>query len=123
MQIFLKMTIYFHSKNGKSCIHPSPFDFEGLPYPRVMWYPPFFIKRTVKDVKRSPIYHISLSFAFWNDRQGIILYHYITKKYYETKSQCNIIIPTPPHQFSNRSSKTFKSIITIIIVFRNLRKH
>ena len=31
---------------------PSPSDFDGLPYPRVRWYPRFFfIKMTAKDVK------------------------------------------------------------------------
>ena len=31
---------------------PSPSDFDGLPYPRVRWYPHFFfMKMTAKDVK------------------------------------------------------------------------
>ena len=31
---------------------PSPSDFYGLPYPRVIWYPNFFfMKLTAKDVK------------------------------------------------------------------------
>ena len=31
---------------------PSPCDFDGLPYPRVRWYPQFFLlKMTAKDVK------------------------------------------------------------------------
>ena len=31
---------------------PSPSDFDGLPYPRVRWYPQFFfMKMTTKDVK------------------------------------------------------------------------
>ena len=31
---------------------PSPSDFDGLPYPRVRWYPQFFfVKMTAKDVK------------------------------------------------------------------------
>ena len=31
---------------------PPPSDFDGLPYPRVRWYPHFFfMKMTAKDVK------------------------------------------------------------------------
>ena len=43
MQIFVKMAIFLFSKNWKGCINPlSPSDFDGLPYPRVRWYPQFF---------------------------------------------------------------------------------
>ena len=33
---------------------PSPSDFDGLPYPRIRWFPQFgffFMKMTTKDVK------------------------------------------------------------------------
>ena len=45
-------------KTEKGCIHPSPSDFNGLPYPSGKVVPPFFfIKMTAKDVKekRLPI--------------------------------------------------------------------
>ena len=39
-------------KTEKVASTPSPSDFDGLPYPRVRWYPQFFfMKMTAKDVK------------------------------------------------------------------------
>ena len=53
MQILFQNGDFMFSKNWKGCINsPSPSDFDGLPYPRVRWYPQFFfMKMTAKDVK------------------------------------------------------------------------
>ena len=38
-------------KTEKVASTPPPSDFDGLPYPQVMWYPQFFfMKMTAKDV-------------------------------------------------------------------------
>ena len=43
MQIFFKMANFKCLKIEKGCIHPpQAYDFDGLPYPRVSWYPQFF---------------------------------------------------------------------------------
>ena len=51
MQIFFKI-LKIVLKVKRSQQPPSPFDFDGLPYPRVRWYPQFFfMKMTAKDVE------------------------------------------------------------------------
>ena len=43
MQIFFKMANLCFLKTEKvATTPPSPSDFDGLPYPRVRWYPQFF---------------------------------------------------------------------------------
>ena len=52
MQIFFKWRIFCFLKTEKVASTPSHSDFDGLPYPRVRWYPQFvFMKMTAKDVK------------------------------------------------------------------------
>ena len=52
MQIFFKMANLCFLKTEKVATTPPPSDFDGLPYPRVRWYPKFvFMKMTAKDVK------------------------------------------------------------------------
>ena len=39
---FFKMANLCFLKNENAASTPSPSDFDGLPYPRVRWYPQFF---------------------------------------------------------------------------------
>ena len=53
MQIFffkLRINVFLKLKRLQQTASPS--DFDGLPYPRVRWYPQhFFLKMTAQDVK------------------------------------------------------------------------
>ena len=51
MHIFFKMAKKCFLKTEKVTTTPAPSDFDGLPYPRIRWYPFFFLKMTAKDVK------------------------------------------------------------------------
>ena len=62
------------SKNWKKVAStPSPSDFDGLPYPRVRWYPHFFFKKmTPKDVKEITYMPLVTLFSAL-ERQGKIV--------------------------------------------------
>ena len=48
----MQLSVNVFLKLKRSHQPPSPSNFDGLPYPRVRWYPQFFfIKMTAKDVK------------------------------------------------------------------------
>ena len=67
------------SKNWKGRNNPpgpSPSDFDGLPYPRVRWYPQFFfMKMTAKDVKEITYMPLVTFFSVlerpWKYRKGV----------------------------------------------------
>ena len=52
MQISFKMANFKCLKTEKVASTPSPSDFDGLPYPRVRWYPQFFHEDDRKGCKR-----------------------------------------------------------------------
>ena len=56
MQIFFKMVNYVFLKLRTVASTPSPSDFDGLPYPRVRWYPHFFHENDRKGCKRDYLY-------------------------------------------------------------------
>ena len=55
VQIFFKMANFKCLEIEKVASTPSPSDFDGLPYPRVRWYPQKMTAKDVKEITNMPL--------------------------------------------------------------------